>query len=122
MKKLFIFLIISATILSSCYRDVASELYPPDTSCDTSNTTYATTILPVLQNNTCIGCHSTVAPSGNIILDTYSGVKSAAQSGKLYGSIAHSSGYSAMPPSGTKISDCDLNKVNAWINKGMLNN
>jgi hypothetical protein len=29
---------------------------------------------------------------------------------------------SAMPKGGGKLSDCDINKIRSWLNKGMLNN
>lgn len=119
MKKTVGFLIV-IVVFSSCYYDVEKELYPPS-NCDTTNATYTSFIVPLMQNN-CTACHSTAAPSANIILDTYNGVKSAAASGKLYGSISHANGYSAMPPSGTQLSTCDLKKVNKWITSGSLNN
>ncbi|RTL56110.1 MAG: hypothetical protein EKK37_16645 [Sphingobacteriales bacterium] len=125
MKKTFgfltaIFVFSSCYLFSSCYYDVEKQLYPPS-GCDTTNATYASYIAPLMQNN-CTACHSTAAPSANIILDTYNGVKSAATSGKLYGSMSHASGFIAMPPSGTKLNSCDLTKVNKWITAGSPNN
>jgi cytochrome c5 len=119
MKKTIGFLS-SMMLLTGCYYDVEKELYPPD-NCDSSNTTYTSFIKPLMQSQ-CIACHSSSAPSAGIILDTYTGVKAAAVSGKLYGSIAHNNGFAAMPPTGTQLSSCDLKKVNQWILSGTLNN
>lgn len=119
MKKAIGFFIV-IIVFSSCYYDVENQLYPPS-GCDTTKTTYTSFIAPLMQSN-CTACHSSAAPSANIILDTYNGVKAAAASGKLYGSMAHSNGYAAMPPSGTQLSSCDLKKVNSWISSGSLNN
>lgn len=119
MKKTIVFFA-TIILLSSCYYDVEKELYPPS-GCDTTKVTYTSFIAPLMQNS-CTACHSSVGPSAGIILDTYNGVKAAAASGKLYGSMAHTNGYAAMPPSGTQLSTCDLKKVNNWISSGSLNN
>ncbi|HET9058160.1 MAG TPA: cytochrome c [Chitinophagaceae bacterium] len=120
MKTPFFLLSTFLFMLSSCYYDVEKELYPPSL-CDTTNLTFSSAIVPIIQKN-CVSCHNTLSPGGNIILDTYGGVSAAASSGKLYGSITYSAGYSPMPPGGTKLSNCDLTKINKWINNGILNN
>ena len=38
------------------------------------------------------------------------------------GSIKHDSGYKAMPQNATKLDDCRISKVEAWITAGALNN
>lgn len=127
MKRILVTLVIiamTASGLNSCYYDVESQLYPAGgTSCDTTNITYSTTIKNVLQNNSCLSCHSgTGASGGNIVLDNYNSLKLYAQNGKLYGSINHDPGYMAMPQGGNKLSYCDIKKVQIWINLGILNN
>jgi hypothetical protein len=126
MKYVLIVFLLSVFLalgLSSCYYDKESQLYPFSSNCDTLNVTYSVTIKTILQNGGCFGCHTTPAASGgNIPLDTYSGVQAVAQNGKLLGSISHSPGFSPMPQNGGKLTNCDITKVRAWINKGMLNN
>jgi hypothetical protein len=127
MQKVIIFILIivvSMFALNSCYYDKESQLYPVgSTNCDTTNITYSITIRNILQNNTCLGCHSgSGASGGNIILDNYSSVRLYAQNGKLYGTINHSPGFVPMPQSGGKISPCDIKKVKNWIDSGTQNN
>ncbi|MBS1573823.1 MAG: hypothetical protein JST09_00850 [Bacteroidetes bacterium] len=125
MKKLLLPVLISLVLIiffSGCYYDIEDKLYPKS-ACDTSNITYSKTIAPILQNYGCISCHGgNAASGGNIILDTYAGVKTYAQNGRLTGSINQSAGYSAMPLGGSKMNSCDITKVTSWINSGIPNN
>jgi hypothetical protein len=125
MKKLFLPVLILLALLpffSGCYYDIEDKLYPKST-CDTSNITYSKTIVPILQNYGCNSCHGgTAASGGNIVLDTYAGVKTYAENGHLAGSINQSSGFSAMPLGGGKMNSCDIIKITSWINSGTPNN
>jgi hypothetical protein len=121
MKKIIVLLAVTA-MLSACYRDVEELLYPGSGTCDTSNVTYAGTVVPLLQNFGCISCHSGAAPAGNIPLDTYTRVNTVAQNGKLYGSINHMAGFSPMPQGMNKMNACDISRIKAWIDAGHLNN
>lgn len=91
------------------------------TTCDTANMTYSANVAPIISAN-CTGCHSGSAPSGGVTLSTYAGVKTQADNGNLVGVITHASGYPAMPQGGSKLSDCNINKIKAWIARGALNN
>ncbi|RME13709.1 MAG: hypothetical protein D6799_07825 [Bacteroidetes bacterium] len=91
-----------------------------NTSCDTTNVTYTNTIKAIFDNN-CIGCHNAYSPAGGYALDSYMGSKICAQSGRLMGSIQWLSGYSPMPKGGNKLSDCNIKKIQKWINAGMPN-
>lgn len=118
--KVLVVLFIFACGWSSCYYDKEEEIYPPVTQCDTTNVSYQATIVPLLKAN-CNACHNSAAPSAGIVTDNYQGIKIIASNGKLYGSIAHLSGYSPMPKGGNKLSDCNIQKVKAWINAGSPN-
>ena len=122
MNKLKVAFIICIIAISGCYYDRESLLYPQSGVCDTSNSTYTLVVQPALQTYGCVGCHSGSAPSGNILLNSYAAVKTYVQNGKLYGSIAHMGGYSAMPQGGNKMPICEINKIKAWIDAGALNN
>ena len=122
MKKSIIIILVITTIASSCYRDVEEKLYPPNGNCDVTNVTYSSTVVPILQSNGCLGCHSGGAPSGNISLEGYNNVKLVAQNGKLFGVISHSPGFTPMPQGGSKMSSCNINKIKAWIDAGSPNN
>lgn len=119
MKKITSTLLLITLMLSGCYYDNQSEIHPNAVPCDTSNIAY-TKVAAIMQNN-CIGCHSGSQPSARISLDTYEGVKAAAVSGKLVGSIERSSGFRPMPPSGP-LSPCDVTIIKSWVTDGTPNN
>lgn len=112
----------TASLLSSCYYDKEDLLYGSSANCDTTTvSTYSGTVVTLLTAN-CTGCHSTASPSGGIALDNYTAVKAQVTNGKLMGSITQSTGYSAMPKGGAKLSDCNIAKIQKWVNAGAPNN
>jgi len=119
MKKIILSITI-ISFLSSCYYDNEEVLYPNNGNCDTTNVTYTNTIKPMMEQS-CTGCHGASSPSAGINLTTYSLVRSSAEDGSLYGSMSFQSGYSPMPKNADKLSDCSLNKIQSWINKGYPN-
>ncbi len=89
-------------------------------ACDTANITYTNTIKPIFDTY-CVGCHNMGNMSGGYTLDTYMGCVNCANSGRLMGSIQWLTGYSAMPKGGAKLSDCNIAKIQKWINSGKPN-
>ncbi|ULQ55131.1 hypothetical protein KJS94_10815 [Flavihumibacter rivuli] len=90
-------------------------------TCDTSGViSYSTRVQPIL-NNKCTGCHNNNLASAGINLTNYTGVRTVALNGKLYGSIAHLAGYSPMPQ-GSKLPDCEIATIKKWIDNGSPNN
>lgn len=94
----------------NCYRN-----------CDSTKFKYAANI-SIIMNTYCVGCHSGGAPSGGIILNTFSGVNQVAISGRLVGSVSHAPGYSPMPKNVNKLNDCQITQIRKWVNAGALNN
>lgn len=90
-------------------------------ACNTSNVKFAATIMPILQTY-CNGCHGGSSPLGGVNYNNYTGVKATVNNGTLLGSIQHSSGYSAMPQNGNKLSACNISIIKAWIDSGAPNN
>lgn len=93
------------------------------TSCDTAST-YSKAIAPMITTY-CIGCHSTAAAAangGSIDLATYTSVKVYATNGRLYGSVNHDLGYSAMPKNQAQLSACQIAQFKKWIDAGSPNN
>lgn len=88
--------------------------------CDTTAVKFSAFVQPLIQNQ-CQGCHGATNPSGGISLTNYTQIKASVQGGRFWGSIKQLSGYSAMPVGG-KLSACELNKIDAWIKRGALNN
>lgn len=90
-------------------------------ACDTLNVTFSQTLKPIL-NFYCVGCHSGTGASGGVHLDTYAGVKTVAESGKLYGVISWAPGFQKMPQGGNKLDACTIAKFKVWIDDGAPNN
>lgn len=90
------------------------------TACDTTNVTYTNTIKPIFDTY-CVGCHNVGNASGGYALDTYVGSVNCANSGRLMGSIQWLTGYSTMPKGDAKLSDCNIAKIQKWINSGKPN-
>jgi hypothetical protein len=123
MTKFFSAIVVSALlflILQSCTYD-KGILEPLSNCTDTVNVSFAAKVRPLLQAN-CFSCHGNGSNEGNVSLNSYEQVKQFAISGRLLGSISHSSGFSPMPIGGGKLSDCNITAVRVWIEEGMLNN
>lgn len=124
-KTLKLSFILTFFFITSCYYDSEESLNPAtQNSCDLTNVTFSATVKPILQAS-CYGCHSNqnAASSGDgIKLENYSDVQNIAKNGKLMGVLKHSSGYKAMPLGGAKLNDCDISKLQTWVNAGMINN
>ena len=108
-------------LLSSCYYDVAEELYPEKPVCDTTNVSFTDHVFPIINTN-CTSCHGGQAPAGNIRLENYNDISAAANNGSLLGVIRHEQGWSPMPKGGGKLNDCDITKIEIWANQGTPNN
>ena len=124
MKRLFKAAILAVTLTllaTACYNDNEYDLYPFATQCDSTNASYARTIVPIVSAN-CNVCHSTAVASGGVITDTYDGLKTVAQNGQLWAGVSWQAGYSFMPKGGNQLSTCDLAKIKNWINQGAPNN
>jgi hypothetical protein len=120
-KKILLPLVIfSLAAVSGCYYDKEDELY--GTTCNTANVTYSTTITGIINAYNCLSCHGGTAPSAGFSLEGYNNVKAKVTDGRLLGAINHSTGFAAMPQNAPKMSQCDINKVKAWVDAGALNN
>lgn len=114
---------ISVLFLEGCSKANEKDLQSGNnTGCDTVNMAYQADIQPILAKN-CYSCHGDGASSqAGIDLKDYGHVKAQADNGNLIGVITHAPGYPAMPFNLPKLSDCDINKIRDWINKGAQNN
>lgn len=89
-------------------------------SCDLTNVNFSESVWPIIQNN-CTGCHSGGNPSGGISLTDYSDVSQVAASGILSAVINHESGVVPMPFNTNQLSQCDIDKIDTWIDAGYPN-
>ena len=87
------------------------------TVCDTTNVTFTTTILPILQTY-CLACHSTANATtlgSGYKLEALADFTTVAQSGLLMNSINQIAGLSAMPKGGSKLSACNITKIGIMV-------
>ena len=82
---------------------------------------YANDIVPLLEVN-CYVCHASNVRFGNVILDSYDEVLINVNNNKILGAIKHESGFSFMPQGAPKLLDCQIEKIESWINDGAPNN
>lgn len=124
MKKLLLFLLVTAFV-GGCYYDNEEYLYPKiDLSCDTINVTFSKSILPILHTN-CLGCHDAAdyaSMGGNINLEDFTTIKRLVVGGNFYGAVTHNPLRSPMPKGGAKLDTCSITKIKIWIDKGALDN
>lgn len=115
----FLFLLVN----SSCYYDNKEDLYQYiiDEECTATEAAFTADISPIIVNN-CTRCHRNGREDGNVNLEGYNRVLPYAQNGQLLGTMDHATGYSIMPPSGPKVSFCDIEKVKLWLDAGALDN
>jgi hypothetical protein len=92
-------------------------------SCDTTVVTYSGDISGILRSF-CFDCHAAAnnAGSGGIVLEGYSNLKRWADNGYLLGNVTHASGFVGMPYGRPKLSDCNINKILAWVHRGSPDN
>lgn len=121
MKKLSGIILFSILILSSCYYDNKEDLYVfYQNQCDTTAISYSLDIEPIIDVQ-CKICHQQPTPDAGLSLENYDEVKAIAVNGSLVHSINATGGYSIMPVSG-KMIQCNIDKIDAWIQAGTPNN
>lgn len=86
--------------------------------CDSAVSGFRAVIQPMMTKY-CVGCHAYPNASAQVELSGYIGVKNAINQGLLK-SLDHS-GYYPMPKGGAKLSDCEINQVRNWIQRGAPN-
>jgi hypothetical protein len=117
------FTLVIIMAINGCYYDKGELLYPQKASnCDTSSViSYSAKVVPILTTQ-CYSCHIGASAGGGIVMGTHATDKVTAVNGKLYGSINHSSGYSAMPKGAAKMDACQIQLIKKWIDAGSPNN
>lgn len=118
----FLMLIVIGISLSGCYYDNEEYLYKyTKTACDTNVFTFSQKVDPILRTY-CYGCHGQSSPSSGIAMEGYSTLLPFVSNQKLWGTINHESGFSAMPQNANKMSECNLTIIKKWIAAGAPNN
>jgi len=121
IKQMICILIVGMfAFTTSCYYDTEEDLYGT-IECSLDDVGYTATILPIISDN-CYQCHDQASNFGNITLEGYGALKAYVDNGQLLGAIKHQSGFSPMPKNLSKLLDCEIEKIEAWVNAGALNN
>lgn len=107
----------TVTLSTGCEHDNEEDFYGKRV-CDTNSVTYSA--LEGRLEQQCFGCHMAAAPSGNVAIYDYNSLTSYINISKstLLGSLNHTTA-SPMPKGGQKWDECEIKKVEAWINHGM---
>ena len=130
-RSIITFLFIGVAIyLTGCYNDNEQTLYGNNNTvvCDTSAATFAAIISPIIVQNCAIpGCHtnSSYQFNGGVNFEGYVNIQKYIKSDNgrsFFGTTRQLPGYSPMPRDGVKLPDCTINKLQAWFNRGYLNN
>ncbi len=115
-------IVLGIVSITSCYYDNAEELYGTgQKSCDTSVVTFSQDVSIIINNNCAFsGCHLGTNAAAGIDLSTYGSVS--ANATEIRNRINLPSGaVGLMPPTG-RLNQCDIDKINAWIDMGAMNN
>jgi cytochrome c5 len=108
-------------LLSSCAYEKADELAPKVVCTPPAVVSYSQSISPIFDRN-CRSCHNPVLLTGNVNLEDFSVVKQYINNGMLMGNVKHLPGYNAMPLNADKLSDCDIQLLQKWVDAGAPNN
>ena len=119
MKKLLVLGFILGFFVSCVYEN-EEEVYKG--GCNTENIRYSDNVERILGDFGCLSCHNDMFPSGGVNLKGYANVKLYVDNGRLMGSIRHEQGFSPMPQNQVKMRDCEIDKLQAWIDEGAPNN
>lgn len=113
-------LFIAFLVFHSCTFDNEEDLLK-ESICDTTNLVYND--LTYIFSDICANCHSeTLTYRSEIKMDTYQNVKSSINTGLVIPAINHADGAIPMPNGLPKLSDCDILKIETWVESGMPEN
>ncbi|MBK8390941.1 MAG: cytochrome c [Saprospiraceae bacterium] len=120
MKVLKIINFICLGLFAGCYYDNEEDLYPAN-ECNTASVSYQSDIAPIIQAN-CLSCHALGSTVTSVNLQGHAKFSERSKNGSISGVINHKPGFSPMPQGGAKLSNCNIQKIEAWIASGSPNN
>lgn len=118
-KTSFLFIFIILLSFSCTYNNVEETYKDFIPDCDTNVVSYSQDIAPILDMN-CVVCHGGVSPEAGLDLSTYGNVF--ANRENIKNRINRPLGDPFVMPQSGPMVQCNIDKVNAWINQGALNN
>jgi len=125
MKYLSILLVVISYLLinTSCTKNNKEDIVAGLTPCDTTNTTYNAVIKPILdQYCNSNGCHNATSIAAGYNLEDYNALKPVALGSRFLQTLRHEPGFSRMPKGADKLTDCQIKKIEIWVNNGAQNN
>tara|TARA_B110000196_G_C20899911_1_gene545429 strand:- start:323 stop:691 length:369 start_codon:yes stop_codon:yes gene_type:complete len=122
MKKL-LFLVSALALLNACTYDNEVDLYGVNV-CDTDSISFAYDIAPIIEVN-CTSCHSGESPSASLDLTNFEALTASVLSSgnsALLNRIERLEGQSGAMPTNYRLTQCQIDQINAWVEQGALNN
>lgn len=123
LRRRLVIIFVTVILVTSCTKEneenLQSKINQP--LCDTLNMTFAKDVLPIITLN-CYSCHGNGNIQGGMNLDGFARIKRQVDNNLLLNVIKHSPGFSQMPQGQPRLAQCDINKIEAWVNRGALNN
>lgn len=123
LRRRLAIIFVTVILVTSCTKEneenLQSKINQP--LCDTLNMTFAKDVLPIITLN-CYSCHGNGNIQGGMNLDGFARIKRQVDNNLLLNVIKHSPGFSQMPQGQPRLAQCDINKIEAWVNRGALNN
>jgi len=113
-------LVLGISVLSGCYYDNEQDLYP-DTTCDVTDVSFSAVVLPII-DNACYVCHDAASNFGGVTLEGFDALRPYALDGTLIGTLRREPGFTPMPQNAGPLPDCDIDKIESWIQDGALDN
>lgn len=116
--KNWVLLLISAALIgfSSCEKEPEEsemeEMEEMENECETEGVTYEGEIKSILSGCTGSNCHGA---STSRSMANYADAVSYSKQGRILGAINRQSGFSPMPKNGSKLEQCKIDQVAAWI-------
>jgi len=121
MRLLNAFYTILLISICSCAYENREDEVQKNQLCEPLNMSFSENIKPILNSN-CVSCHNINIANGGVNLQEFAQVKKLADNGKLVGVINHSPGFAFMPQGAAKLPECEILKIETWINEGAQNN
>lgn len=91
----------------------------PQDTCQTQGITYKNFVEDLVSQQ-CRACHNSTQIAGGLKLTTYQDVNIIASNGSMIHAINGTEGYAKMPPApAPELKECDVKKLEAWINAAM---
>lgn len=110
-------------VYSSCSSDNEQDLgFREDCTEDIQNVSFSLDIQPIFSANCAIpNCHAGPTPKNGYNFTDYNGIVNVDEF-ELVSAINRVQGFEPMPRNAAKLPECDIKRIEVWIEEGQLNN